>query len=224
MPKHREQKRYIYHHPRPMVTVDMVVLTVIEARLRVLLIRRRHWPFEGRWALPGGFVEMNESLDDAARRELAEETGLFVPPAALRAGRRGSGIWMDQLHSFGEPDRDPRGRTITVAYLILLRPDRVPTIHAGDDAKEADWFDVYRLPRPAFDHRQIIRRALARLRQDLEHTDVSLRLAPPAYALTDLQEVWELILHRRLERRAFRKMVRGIWQTVRRADTCSCGS
>jgi len=146
-----------------MVTVDVVVLTVRGSRLRVLLIRRRRSPFKGRWALPGGFVEMDEPLEDAARRELAEETGIALPATSSVGTGRRSAIWMDQLRTFGQPDRDPRGRTITVAYLAWIPPDRVPPLAAGDDAADVRWFGVNRLPPLAFDHRQIIRHALRRL-------------------------------------------------------------
>lgn len=159
----RNKRKYIYSHPRPMVTVDLVVLVAERSGRRVLLIRRRHRPFEGRWALPGGFVEMNESLDEAARRELAEETGLVLPNPAARGRRERTRVRMEQLHTFGRPDRDPRGRTITVAYLILIPKGRIPATTAGDDAAETAWFSCRRLPRLAFDHDEIIRCALQRL-------------------------------------------------------------
>ena len=132
---------YVYEYPRPMVTVDAVVFCGDGADRLVALIRRRNEPFAGCWALPGGFVDMDESLETAAARELAEETGLRN--VALR-----------QFHAFGDPGRDPRGRNICVAYTGTLC-EAVP-LHAADDASEAAWFPVAALPPLAFDHDKII--------------------------------------------------------------------
>lgn len=143
MPK----KQFCYDYPRPMVTVDMVILTR-EDKPRVLLIRRAADPFAGMWALPGGYIDMDEDLPDAARRELFEETG-------VRADT------VDQLGTFGAPGRDPRGRTISVAYLARVAPDIEP--QAGDDAKEAAWHPLHRLPELAFDHKEILTLAKKRL-------------------------------------------------------------
>jgi 8-oxo-dGTP diphosphatase len=134
--------KYVYDHPRPAVSVDIVIVTR-EAKPRVLLIRRGHEPFKGCWAIPGGFVDIDEDLEDAARRELREETG--VEAAELV-----------QLHTFGNPRRDPRGRNISVAYLGRIKAEDVAP-RAGDDAAEVGWFSLARPPRPlAFDHRQIL--------------------------------------------------------------------
>ncbi len=148
MSKSRKQP-YCYEYPRPSVTVDVVIVTR-ERKPRVLLIRRKHDPFEGMWAIPGGFVDMDEALEDAARRELREETGVEVAD-------------VEQLHTFGEPGRDPRGRTISVAYLARVSPRHVKPI-AADDAAEVGWHPLDRLPPLAFDHDQIL--ALARSRMD----------------------------------------------------------
>lgn len=137
---------FVYEYPRPMITVDAVVFARDESCLWVALIRRRTAPFAGAWALPGGFVEPDEPLADAAARELAEETGL-------------RDVALDQFHTFGEPGRDPRGRSISVAYRGFLSDGR-PGLHAADDAAEAAWHEVNRLPPLAFDHAKIIRRAL----------------------------------------------------------------
>lgn len=140
---------YCYDYPRPALTVDLVVLRPHEDRLQVLLVQRRHDPYQGRWALPGGFVDENEPLDQAARRELAEETGL-------------TGVPLEQFGAFGDPGRDPRGWTVTVAY--LARPSSAVTeLRAGDDAARVAWFDVNQLPPLAFDHENIIKKALSRL-------------------------------------------------------------
>ena len=141
---------YTYEHPHPAVTVDIVVFNLYAGLLHVLLIQRAAEPFIGIWALPGGFVQMDEGLEEAARRELEEETGLKA-------------VYLEQLYTFGRPDRDPRGRVITVVYLTLL-PESAPVqIEGGDDATRADWFSVEHLPALAFDHAEILVCALARL-------------------------------------------------------------
>ena len=140
--------RFCYDYPRPAVTVDMVVFTKTEDELRVLLIKRKHDPFAGKWAIPGGFLEIEEPLEEGARRELKEETGLEI-----------SGP-IEQLGVFGEPGRDPRGRTISIAYAGLAVP-RESTIQGGDDAQLAEWFDPLDPPELAFDHREILAVGLA---------------------------------------------------------------
>lgn len=141
--------KYSYDHPRPSVTVDTVVFTKVNDDLKVLLIKRKSPPFQGRWAIPGGFVDMDESLDDAARRELREETGV-------------SGVEIEQLHTFGDPHRDPRGRVITVAYLAVIEPEQ-SRVEAGDDAADAAWHSVNDLPDLSFDHAEILACARRRL-------------------------------------------------------------
>ncbi len=144
------KKPFCYEYPRPAVTVDTVVITR-ERRPRVLLVRRKHDPFAGMWALPGGFVDQAETLETAARRELAEETGVRVAK-------------MEQLHSFGDPGRDPRGPTISVVFLArATSPIKDPK--GGDDAAEARWHSLDRLPPLAFDHAKILAFARGRLRQ-----------------------------------------------------------
>jgi 8-oxo-dGTP diphosphatase len=143
------RKKYAYDYPRPAVTVDIVIVTR-EAKPRVLLIRRKHAPFEGKWALPGGFVDMDEPLEAAARRELYEETG--VRTGTLR-----------QLQTFGDPQRDPRGRTISVVYLAEVNPGDVKP-EAADDAAAVAWFSLRRPPQLAFDHAEILAAARRRLK------------------------------------------------------------
>lgn len=141
---------YTYEHPRPAVTVDAVVFARDGDALRVLLVRRGRPPFEGAWALPGGFVEMDETLLESAKRELAEETGL-------------TGVALEQLHAFGDPGRDPRGRTVSVVHWGVM-DGPPPAVRGDDDADEARWHDVDALPELAFDHADILAKALERLR------------------------------------------------------------
>lgn len=143
------KKEFCYEYPRPSVTVDLVVVTR-EDNPRVLLIRRKHDPFAGMWAIPGGFVDMEESLDDAARRELREEAGIAV-------GK------IEQLHTFGAPDRDPRGRVISVVYLARVDAAKLKPI-AADDAADVGWHSLARPPELAFDHREILKHARQRLK------------------------------------------------------------
>ena len=134
---------YTYPYPRPMVTVDILLLRNGKSGDEVLLIQRKNPPFAGKWALPGGFIDENESLEDAARRELQEETGI-------------SGLPLTQLHAFGDPGRDPRGHTITIVYGAILPPTHPVKLAAGDDARKAAWFALDQLPPLAFDHAKII--------------------------------------------------------------------
>ena len=184
------------------VTVDVVIFTIQEGVLKVLLIKRAIPPFVGRLAIPGGFVLEDEDLDQAALRELREETGL-------------SDVYLEQLYSFGKPDRDPRGRVITVAYFALISPDRELT--AGSDAATAAWHPVDRLPSLAFDHANILKYALERLRNKLEYTTVGFQLLPEKFTLTELQAVYEAILGKKLDKRNFRRKmsVLGILKPLR---------
>ncbi len=175
------------------VTVDLVVFTVKDGALSALLVKRRHPPFRGRWAIPGGFVEADEGLEEAARRELAEETGV-------------DSLYLEQLYTFGEPKRDPRGRIVSVAYFALLDWKAV-AVRAASDAKEARWFPVDAMPKLAFDHAAIVAYAKQRLRYKLEYTTVGFQLLPPRFTLGELQAVYEAILGRRLDKRNFRKKI-----------------
>lgn len=183
--------------PRPSVTVDVAAFTPQGGKLCVLLVKRGVWPFAGSWALPGGFVRMEEELDAAARRELCEETGV----AAAH--------YLEQLYTFGRTGRDPRTRVISVAYYALLPgPESgLPACEpeAGTDAAEARWWPVDKLPPLAFDHAEILEMALTRLRAKLGYTSVAYALLPEEFTLTELQTVYEIILGRTLDKRNFRK-------------------
>ena len=172
------------------VAVDIVIFTIQAGALKVLLIKRAAPPFAGQFAIPGGFVHEDESLEEAALRELREETGV-------------SDVYLEQLYSFGDPDRDPRGRIITVAYFALISAGR--SLQAGTDAAEANWWSMDRLPPLAFDHRKILDYALERLRNKLEYTTVGFQLLPEKFSMTELQEVYEAILGKKLDKRNFRR-------------------
>jgi 8-oxo-dGTP diphosphatase len=171
--------------------VDCVVFGFDGAGLQVLLIRRGLEPFIGSWALPGGFVDMEENLDEAALRELLEETHL-------------KDVFLEQLFTFGNPGRDPRGRVVSVAYYALVRPDQHPA--TGDsDASEAAWHPVDKLPPLAFDHANILHTGLERLRGKIRYQPIGFELLPKHFTLTQLQDLYEAILGRRIDKRNFRK-------------------
>lgn len=176
-----------------LVTVDCVVfgLDAAGGDLRILLIQRGVPPFEGRCALPGGFVHADESLPDAARRELAEETGI-------------KGVFLEQLFTFGEPGRDPRGRVVSVAYYALINLDVYPP-RASTDARIAGWFSLAEAPKLAFDHDLILRAALDRLKGKLRYEPLAFQLLPAKFTLSQLQRLYESVLERRLDKRNFRK-------------------
>jgi 8-oxo-dGTP diphosphatase len=173
--------------------VDCVVFGLDEQELKVMLIQRGLPPFEGKWALPGGFVRLEETLDEAARRELEEETGL-------------SRIFLEQLYTFSEVDRDPRERVVSVAYYALVNL-RDHQVHAATDARDAGWFGVHDVPSLAFDHAGILRLALERLRGKLRYQPVGFELLPRRFTLSELQHLYELVLERTLDKRNFRKRV-----------------
>ncbi len=184
---------YTYEFPRPAVTVDCVVFGLDEHTLKLLLIKRGHEPFAGAWALPGGFIEENEKLEDAARRELAEETGL-------------KNIFIEQLYTFGDPGRDPRGHTISVCYFGLVNLFE-HDLHAASDASDARWFEVQNLPELAFDHAEIIQVALQRLKGKVRYQPIGFELLPRKFTLSQLQKLYEIILEKPLDKRNFRKKI-----------------
>lgn len=182
--------------PHPAVTVDVILFTIEDRRAKVLLIRRDLPPFEGKWALPGGFVRMDESLDEAARRELREEAGVSVR-------------FLEQLYTFGDVDRDPARRAITVTYFALIDAEGLSP-EAGTDATSVAWHPVDELPPLAFDHRRIVDYALERLRYKAEYAPVAFQLLPPEFTLSELQRVYEAIFAKPLDKRNFRRKVLGL--------------
>jgi 8-oxo-dGTP diphosphatase len=175
-----------------LVTVDIVLFTIRDRKLHLLLIKRLAKPYEHRYALPGGFVHEDESLDVAAIRELREETGVDK-------------VYLEQLYTFGDLKRDPRGRVVTVAYYALVPHEQ--SLQAGTDASDAAWFPLDDLPSLAFDHRKIADYAHQRLRNKLDYTNVGFELLPGKFTLTELQLVHEAILGQSLDKRNFRRKI-----------------
>ena len=191
---------------RPSVTVDLVILTVLDNDLKVLLVKRNEHPYKGRWALPGGFVRVSddrkdqgEDIDAAARRELEEETGLSKETAGH--------FFLDQVKTFGRPGRDPRMRVISVAYYALVRSTFVPLIRAGGDVSLARWFSVAELAEasPAFDHAEIIDATLAKARAELDRSAIAFELVPETFTIQELRGVHEAIRAEPLDPGNFRK-------------------
>lgn len=184
---------FTYKYPRPALTTDCVVFGFDEGELKVLLIQRDLEPFKGRWAFPGGFVHVDEPLDEAARRELAEETGI-------------ARIYLEQLYTFGEVNRDPRDRVITVAYYALVKLSDY-RVKPGSDAHRAAWFSVVDIPPLAFDHDHILGIALRRLKGKVRYEPIGFELLPAKFTLSQLQHLYEVILEQELDKRNFRKKI-----------------
>lgn len=180
-------------YDKPSVAVDVLLFTIEDGQLNVLLVRRNEEPFKGRWCLPGGFVRMNESIDEAAIRELGEETGV-------------KNIYLEQLYTFGEPKRDPRTRVISITYMALVTKTDWK-LKASGDANQAKFFATTDLPQLAFDHQDIFNYGLERLRSKLGYTNISFGLLPDQFTLTDMQNVYEIILNKKIDKRNFRKKV-----------------
>jgi 8-oxo-dGTP diphosphatase len=182
-------------YERPSVTVDVVIFTLHDRELHVLLVQRRHWPFEGCWALPGGFIEMDESLEAAARRELEEETGV-------------RDVYLEQLYTFGDPDRDPRTRVISVTYFALVQSDR-QVLRTSNETSDVRWFPVRDVPLPlAFDHQRILSRAVSRLRSKLEYTTLAFQLLPEVFSILELKDIYEQILGEELDKGNFYRKIK----------------
>ncbi|WP_328316722.1 NUDIX hydrolase [Streptomyces sp. NBC_00388] len=198
MPAHRSGVPYDAHAFEPFaVAVDLAVFTVREGGLHVLLIRRGEEPYLGGWALPGGFVRPDESADEAARRELAEETGLSVRTAA--------GLHLEQLRTYSEPGRDPRMRVVSVAYAALV-PD-LPEPRSGGDAAHAQWMPAGAERALAFDHSRILADARRRVGARIEYSCLATSFCPPEFTLGELQQVYETVWGTALDRPNFRRKV-----------------
>ncbi|MEM1071945.1 MAG: NUDIX domain-containing protein [Planctomycetota bacterium] len=184
---------FTYEFARPALTVDCVVFGVDEDDLKVMLIQRGVNPFKGKWAIPGGFVRVDESLESAARRELEEETGI-------------RDVFLEQLCTFGDVERDPRERVVSVAYFALTNLIG-HNVDARSDASNAAWFALGDLPELPFDHAAILDAAIERLRGKLRYQPIGFELLPDRFTLTQLQRVYEIVLDRDIDKRNFRKKI-----------------
>ena len=184
-----EEKLFSYKYPHPAVTTDCVIFGYANSKLQVLLIERGIEPYKGEWALPGGFLRLDESAIQGALRELCEETGL-------------KGAFIRQFHTFSDPNRDPRERVISIAYYALVR---ICEVKGGDDAASAQWFPINEVPHLAFDHNRILRMALAELRKEIYFNSVGFELLPEKFTMSELQKLYETILDTKFDRRNFYK-------------------
>lgn len=182
---------YQYKYEHPAVTTDCVIFTYEDWKLKVLLVRRGGEPYKGEWALPGGFLRNDETVKEGALRELREETGL----AASAIG---------ELGVFSDPDRDPRERVITIAFYALVKP---ADVIGGDDADEAAWFSIDDLPPLAFDHADILKAALDRLKKDIHFEPIGFELLDDEFTIPDLQRLYEIILGVKFDRRNFQRKI-----------------
>ncbi|MDD5192640.1 MAG: NUDIX domain-containing protein [Candidatus Nanoarchaeia archaeon] len=182
-------------YPRPSVTVDIVIFTIKDNNLKVLLVKRGVEPFKNKWAFPGGFVKIHENLEQAAKRELEEETGVKE-------------VYLEQLYTFGDVSRDPRGRVITVTYFALINSEKAKEkLNASTDVIEAEWFEISNLPPLAFDHSEILKYAIKRLKWKFEYTTIAFSFLPKRFTLTQLQKIYEIIFEKNFDKRNFRKKI-----------------
>ena len=184
---------YCYPYPHPAVTTDVALFTILRRRLQILLIRRKCDPYQGCWALPGGFIDIDEDIEDCAKRELEEEAGV-------------RDIYLEQLYTFGKPDRDPRERVISVVYYGLVCAEQL-RIKAASDAADAAWFAFDDLPELAFDHDEIVKMARHRLVSKLDYSTIAFQFMPETFTLSDLQRVYEILRGEEIDKRNFRKWI-----------------
>ena len=184
-----EEKKYCYKYPHPAVSTDCVIFGFDGSELQVLLIERGIEPFKGKWAFPGGFLNMDETAGEGALRELKEETGL-------------ENAYIEQFNTYSEPGRDPRERVITIAHYALVR---IQEVKGGDDAAKAQWFPIDEVPQLAFDHDKILRDAMRKLRERIHFEPIGFELLPEKFTMRDLQILYESILGVKFDRRNFAK-------------------
>jgi 8-oxo-dGTP diphosphatase len=175
------------------IATDIIIFTLRDEELKVLLIKMNKQPFKDAWAAPGGLIKSDESVEMAAKRALSEKTGL-------------KNVYLEQLYTFGDVDRDPFGRVVSVAYFALISSDGV-RLETSEEYSGIQWFSVNDLPKLAYDHREMIKSAAERLRGKLEYTNIVYSLLPDSFTLSDLQNTYETILDRKLDKRNFRKKV-----------------
>lgn len=177
------------------LTVDAIVFGYSkQVGVSVLLIKRKYEPFAGEWAIPGGFVLNDETLEKAVERELLEETGVHIN-------------YLEQLYTFGKPERDPRSRIISVAYFGLVKSSEFEKLQANTDAEEASWFNIKSLPDLAFDHQEIISTAIDRLRSKVKYQPIGFELLDQKFPFSDLEHLYSTLLDRQIDRRNFKKKV-----------------
>ena len=186
----------IHSFAKPSVTADIIIFTIQNQKLKVLLIKRGVEPFKNMFAIPGGFVKMNENLEQAAKRELEEETGVKE-------------VYLEQLYTFGEVNRDPRGRVITVAYMALVNSENI-NLKASTDASEAQWFSTKKIPDLAFDHKNILNYSLKRLKWKFEYTTVAFSLLPKEFTISQIQAIYEIVFDKEFDKRNFAKKLLSI--------------
>lgn len=182
-----EEQKFCYKYPHPAVTSDCVIFGFDGVSVKVLLIERGIEPFKGKWALPGGFMRIDESALECARRELEEETGLKEAS-------------IEQFYTFSDVGRDPRERVVTVAHFALVR---LSDVKGGDDAANAKWFSNHEIPSLAFDHDRILRMAIKRLKERICFEPIGFELLPEVFTMTELQNLYEAILEVKFDRRNF---------------------
>jgi 8-oxo-dGTP diphosphatase len=178
------------------LTVDAAVFGYEDGNISVLLIKRKYEPFKGEWAVPGGFVLEQESLEEAVQRELQEETGVVIN-------------YLEQLYTFGNPDRDPRSRVVSIAYVGLVRPNTFK-ISASTDAEKVQWFNINELPRLSFDHEEILNKAIERLHGKITYEPIGFELLDKKFPFSDLEKLYTTLLGREIDRRNFRKKIVGL--------------
>lgn len=175
------------------IAVDMVIFTIKDNEIKVLMIKMKKKPFIGLWAVPGGLVKVNESVDSSAKQHLKNKTGV-------------DDVYLEQLYTFGEIDRDPLGRVVSVAYFALI-PGKGLKLHTTDEYNNVKWFSVNKLPKLAYDHKEIVKCAVSRLRSKLEYTNIVYSLLPNEFTFNELQKIYEIILNKKLDKRNFRKKI-----------------
>ncbi len=188
--------KHIFMSQSIKLTIDAVVFGYEEGKITVLLIKRKYEPFKNKWAIPGGFIQGDESLEQAVERELYEETGIKIN-------------YLEQLYTFGQPERDPRGRIVSIAYFGLVRPDAFK-LFASTDAEDAQWFSIDELPELSFDHKEILELAIKRLQSKITYEPIGFELLDKKFPFSDLEKLYSTLLGRKVDRRNFRKKIVGL--------------
>ena len=192
----KQNKKYHYEYERPALATDCVIFGFDGGELKLLLIERKKEPFKNKWSLPGGFVFMDETTEECAKRILSEKAGI-------------KNVFVEQLYTFSELDRDPRERIVSVSYFALLNKQQYEVI-AGRDTLKAEWFELSKLPKLAFDHNKILKMAFQRLKGKVSYQPIGFELLDEKFTLTQLQALYEAILENEIDKRNFRKKILGM--------------